>query len=157
MRWVSLALLAVLASPAWAGDLPDPSITPGLAASTDVSEVCAVGSEGTYSQRHRHTTIAMKLAVLRAYGRVPGRAGDGEVDHLIPLCLGGADDLRNLWWQPGNDQGTAWTYHLKDRLEALACREVCARHVSLREAQSWFTGDWRVAYCRQVGPCEGQQ
>ena len=136
----SLAVFAGALAFALAGspELPDRSVSPGLVASTDVNEIC--GREGglTYSQRHRQTTREMKNAVLAEYGlHGPFR---GEIDHIVPLCLGGADDVRNLWPQQ--------SFHQKDALEAYACRMVCAGKVAIGEAQSWFRGDFTKQYYR---------
>ncbi len=59
-------------------------------------------------------------------------AGDYELDHIVPLCLGGTNDLSNLQLQPWPEA------HEKDKLEWKACREVCAGTVSLDVARSWF-------------------
>lgn len=125
----SVAALAI-AEPS---DMPDHGLTPGLIASSDVREVCARAGGLTYSRRHRQTTREMKNEVIREYGLRP--PFHGEIDHRIPLCLGGADDVRNLW--PQRD------YRDKDKLEAHACREVCAGRLNIHEAQGWFLGDWR--------------
>jgi len=158
----TFAILAILAAalPAYAEDLPivpDPTLTPGVIASTDEAEVCGVVGGKTYSQRHRKTTSAMKAEVFKRYGIDRRTAGEVEVDHRVPLCLGAADAVEDLWIEPGINHGTVWTFHIKDKLEAFACRETCQRHaVSLQEAQSWFLApDWRVAYCEKIGgsPC----
>lgn len=122
---------------------PDPVLTPGVVASSDPAVVCAATS---YSQAHRTTGAALKRAVYRAYGIVPaGR--DFEIDHRLPLALGGADVALNLWPQQG------WThpsFHDKDRLEARLWRLVCRRRtLPLAEAQRLLLGDWTLAY-RQV-------
>ena len=125
-------------------ELPDPKLTPGVVASTEIAEVCGIEDGLTYSQRHRATTREMKLAVLREYGEKPQFGG--EIDHLYPLCIGGADDIKNLWAEPA--VGT-WSYHDKDRLEAEACRQVCRHHkMPLAEAQALFVPDWRKGYCK---------
>ena len=144
-RLALAAALCLVSVSALAGDLPDPALTPGLVASTDEAEVCSRVPDGlTYSQAHRQTTEAMKDAVRRAYGIVGQFTG--EIDHLEPLCAGGADDVRNLWPQPA--EGT-WNFHVKDRLEAWACAAVCRHHaMPLAEAQALFVPDWRAGYCR---------
>lgn len=129
----TVAALAIADEPD--GSMPDPNLTPGLVASADVNEVCA--SDGlpgsSYSRKHRQTTQAMKREVLQRYG-IHGKFR-GEIDHRTPLCLGGADAIVNLW--PQRD------FREKDKLEAYACREVCAGRIQLQDAQLWFLGDWR--------------
>jgi len=59
-------------------------------------------------------------------------------DHIVPLCLGGADNDANLQWQPIAEALE------KDRLERAACIAVCRdRWMSLKEAQAVFLDDWR--------------
>jgi hypothetical protein len=127
-----LALLALLTAGA---DFPDQGLTPGAVATTDVREVCGYVDGSSYSHRHRATTWKVRREILREYG-VP-RPFYGEIDHRVPLCLGGADAPPNLW--PQDD------FREKDRLEAETCHAVC-RHVDpmpLDEAQGIFLGDWR--------------
>lgn len=159
MRAIMLAAAFVLAGsvqfPARAVDpeLPDPGLTPGVIASTDEAEVCGTVNGVTYSKRHRQTTAAMKAQVAREYGR----EHCGEIDHRVELSLGGADDVKNLWCQPGPDEAI-WNFKLKDRLEAEVWRRVCHQHsMTLAEGQAVFLApDWRVEYCRIIGggPCK---
>lgn len=104
----------------------EPGRSDSMIASTAEAEVCATdGLPGSaYSRAHR--------VVKRS-----GRQGY-EHDHIVPLCLGGADNEANLQWQPINEALE------KDRLERAACIAVCRNHtVGLTEAQSWFLRDWR--------------
>jgi hypothetical protein len=48
---------------------------------------------------------------------------DYEDDHLVPLCLGGADRLENRWPQP---RAGRWNSYEKDQLEGYAWR-ACAQ------------------------------
>ena len=91
-------------------------------ASTDPLEVCGRTATGlTYSRAHRH---AHPLPPLK----------NNERDHIVPLCLGGADTLKNMMYQPLKDA------RKKDRLEAYACRQVCRRKtIPLATAQAWFS------------------
>jgi hypothetical protein len=134
--------------------LPNPDVTPGVVATSDKDVLCDRGPDGlTYSKEHRHTPLEWKREI-----RMRDHAyGDGEVDHRVPLCLGGADAKENLWWQPGRNHGTEWVFQVKDKLEAHACQQVCHGKVTPAEAQQWFTApDWRDAYCREIGgpPCK---
>lgn len=135
---------------------PDPRLTPGAVVSDATTrEVCQVG----YARRERDVTIAMKRAVLRAYGMryVPGRL---VIDHLVPLELGGANVARdrrsgrivvtaNLWPQPTTGAGAA---AIKDRLENYLHRQVCAGRVGLRDAQLAIARDWYEAWLRAGRP-----
>src|ERR1700693_5174447 len=55
----------------------------------------------------------------------PGTHADYEIDHLIPLCLGGSDDRSNLWAQPRRSIEPTWNAEAKDRLERFMCDMVC--------------------------------
>jgi hypothetical protein len=139
--FLAICLLGVFAAAADLGwpTHPNPTLTPGKRAATDIREVCATEGNLSYSRRHRATAPALKAWVFREYGIEPPQRpsrSEWEIDHLIPLCLGGADEAANLW--PQNQA----TYREKDRLEAHACREVCAGRLSLSEAQGWFLRDW---------------
>lgn len=96
-------------------EIPDDSLTPGAIATTSQAEVCAFGGSLSYSQAHRQTSYQLKEWIFREYGMEPPdrtERGQWEVDHRVPLCLGGADVAANLWPQ------NAATYHDKDALEA---------------------------------------
>jgi hypothetical protein len=157
------ALLPIL--PALADDLPirpDDTITPGKAWSTDPAEVCGKQAEpnetcepghdcgvtGSYSKRHRHTTAEEKRDTYAAY-HVEKGGRDFEVDHRVPLCLGGADLPENLWPQEGFEHPS---YHDKDRLEEHICLLVCRDHsMSLQDGQAIFLGDWVAEYQKMFG------
>lgn len=117
---------------------PDPRLTPGAVASRDPAETCMPG----YSRAHRLAygapgELGRYERVMRAYG-VPRALWHGyELDHLVPLCLGGADTEANLWPQAWGDA------RRKDAAEAAACWAVCADELGLREAQRRFLdGEW---------------
>jgi hypothetical protein len=69
-----------------------------------------------------------------------------EIDHLIPLGVGGADDDRNLWPEPRRQVELLWNAEAKDRLEMRLHNMICAGEVSPVEAQAAFTDDWTKAY-----------
>lgn len=66
-----------------------------------------------------------------------------EVDHLIPLELGGSNRISNLW--PERLDGE-WNAHEKDELEGRLHRLVCAGKVDLETAQRAIATDWIAAY-----------
>jgi hypothetical protein len=84
--------------------------------------------------------------VLLRYGLPPGIHPDYEIDHLIPLCLGGSDDFSNLWPQPRSSIEPKWNAETKDRLERRLCDMVCAGQLDIATAQEDIAKDWIAAY-----------
>ena len=143
LRWAVLAAL-VVAGPAWAREdpiRPDPRLTPGAVATEDPAVFCQDG----YARSHRHTSGRLKARVYRAYG-VPRDARHYEIDHLIPLSLGGADTAANLW--PESRDTRPWNAAAKDRLEWRLLHLVCGGQVPAMEAQQAIAADWIEAYQR---------
>ena len=136
---------------------PNPAITPGDAATLNVDDLTREWTDNcpnhkprcTYSQDHRNVPPAVHAAVYDEYA-VPIEARNirsGEVDHFWPLCAGGSNDLRNLWYQPAiNDwNGENLGYHEKDKLENEVCIEIKAGQLDPNDAFQKMTTDW-VAY-----------
>lgn len=121
--------------------LPNPTLTPGLVRPLSRVDICAT----QWGRDRRHVTARMRRQVGRWYGIQPEQWDCCELDHLIPRSMGGADDVRNLWFQPWPEA------RLKDRLEVKMDKLVCAGTVSLRDAQEMFRTDWRVGYERYIG------
>jgi hypothetical protein len=131
--------------PPW---LPDPRLTPGAVFPHVLADdICRPG----YARAARRVRESTKREACRLYG-VSYPAKGYEIDHLISLELGGAaDDVRNLFPQPGTGK---WTYHHKDQLENNLHRRVCSGELTLREAQDLIRGgrtyDWTLAYRKYV-------
>jgi len=91
--------------------LPDEQLTPG-AAFTDAArqEICLPG----YAKRVRAVPPKVKQQVYREYGIRQHKPGEYEVDHLVPLELGGSNEISNLWPEPYHGPNNA---HNKDKLE----------------------------------------
>jgi hypothetical protein len=70
-----------------------------------------------------------------SYGGLPVRHGF-QRDHHIPLCLGGADELGNVRYQPLAEA------KVKDREEWELCEAVCRGDVSLEAAVQQIMEDW---------------
>jgi len=136
------AIAAAVAPHAKNPPLPDPVLTPGAAIDVAVSTLCEPG----YARMQRHTARALKLAIYAAYQIAPD-SGRYEIDHLIPLALGGADIASNLWPQRYGDGSAAE----KDKLEKFLHREVCAGKIPLRVAQAEIAKDWRSTYRKYFG------
>jgi hypothetical protein len=132
-----------------AGVLPNKALTPGVATSVDATTVCSPG----YSKKVRPVGARWRKLKDEAYGRYGIARGHRsyvdehgvrhaayEVDHLVPLELGGApDDLRNLWPQPMGDAKR------KDVVEDELHHLVCGHRVPLAQAQAAISRDWRTA------------
>jgi len=142
------AVAAIVPLSALAYELPDPKITPGA-----INEmVTQANIRGTICRKGWTRTIRppvsytnrLKRQLMRKYGVGSRDVRDFELDHLIPLELGGApDDPANLWPQPRT--GT-WTAELKDDLERTLNRRACEGRVSLAQAQQAIRTDWIAAY-----------
>jgi hypothetical protein len=131
-------------SEAFAGDLPDPGLTPGAVLTTDVSKVCEPG----YSKSVRHVSGKVKAKVYREYEVRTHRSGEYEIDHLVSLELGGSNDITNLW--PESYETTPWNAHVKDKLENKLHELICSGQLDIREAQKAMATDWIAAYKRYV-------
>jgi len=148
--------------------LPDPLRTPGAVDPTvSQADICRndwapatspgtpphQGGTLTYSQAARHTSQSVKEKAFAEYGlQDPHDNGQSyEVDHKIPLALGGRDVIENLW--PQSRTAPGWNAWVKDRLEFRLYSLVCHRkagdpQVSLAEIQRDLEGDWTKAFAK---------
>jgi hypothetical protein len=141
--------LLVIAGTLGAAELPirpDDQLTPGAIATLDVEKVCQAG----YSHTVRKTSAALKSRVFNVYGLVDQPGPDFEIDHRIPLSLGGADVQKNLWPESYGTQ--PWNAYVKDRLEKYVWRRVCIQKtMTLLEGQRLFQTDWIKTYQDYLG------
>lgn len=124
------------------GTYPDPSLTPGVIDPTETKEALCVPN---HTKNMRHVTLAMKKEVFRRYGLSYDEREEGalEVDHFIPLVLGGANVVENLWPEPALPRPG---FHEKDIVEVYLHHRVCHGEISLAEAQEAIRKDWYAAY-----------
>ncbi|MGB8652410.1 MAG: hypothetical protein WCD35_17320 [Mycobacteriales bacterium] len=126
--------------------LPDPVCTPGetdpRVTQKDLrATVCRRG--WTASVRPpKEVTHRIKVEVTRAYGIGDVPFSQIELDHLVPLSLGGASTVTNLW--PELRTGGADAAD-KDVVEQRLQDEVCRGRISLRAAQRAIATNWRTA------------
>jgi hypothetical protein len=99
--------------------LPDPELTPGDVFDVTITDICTPG----YSKTVRAVPKYLRDQAFRGYGIEPHRRGDYQLDHLIPLAIGGSNSVRNLWPQPHH--ASPWDARAKDRLENRLHRLVC--------------------------------
>jgi len=124
------------------GLLPDPFCTPGsvdpaVTQATIGSTICVTGWTSTVRPPSGETTPFKYDVAYPAYG-VP-RGTTSELDHLVPLELGGANDATNLWPEAGTLPNP------KDSAENDLRADVCAGEMSLAAAQDAIAGDWQTA------------
>lgn len=77
----------------------------------------------------RRVSAGLRRRIMRIYHA--DRVGCVEVDHLIPLALGGSNDLGNLWCQTGPEA------HRKDVLEVRLYRQL--RRGAITQAEAVMT------------------
>jgi hypothetical protein len=122
---LAIVLLAgTPAAPAFAFEIrPNPNMTGGSVRidGHDVRTTCGQSKAHRGSMNH-----ARRDEILGRYGLPPGTHPDYEIDHLIPLCLGGSDDPSNLWPEPRRSIEPKWNAEAKDRLERFMCDMVCS-------------------------------
>ncbi|MHB8375839.1 MAG: HNH endonuclease signature motif containing protein [Dehalococcoidia bacterium] len=137
-------------TPAPAVAMPNPALTPGdVIAAVTAARVCTPG----YARSARFVPASEKIAVYAAYGISAHAYGAYEVDHLVPLELGGSNDVKNLWPQPAVPVPG---FHEKDDLETRLHDLVCRGALGLRTAQQAIASDWLAAYRTYVGDVGGQ-
>jgi len=126
------------------GRLPDRHCTPGKVATTDVNRICTPG----YTKRVRNVSDSTKNRVYFNYGIRRHSPGQYEIDHLVPLELGGSNSIKNLFPEAAK---SVPGFHQKDRLENRFHQKVCDGEMSLRTAQSKMAHNWYAAYKREFG------
>ena len=115
--------------------LPDVHCTPGAidAAVTQANihtTICVVGYTTTVRPPVSQTD-AFKVKDELAYS-----ISSGELDHLVPLELGGSSDAHNLWVEPGSIPNP------KDAVENALHAKVCAGQMTLAAAQLAIATNW---------------
>lgn len=126
--------------------MPNPAWTPGEAfPGVTTAQVCTSG----YSSSVRNVTTAQYHEVYAEYGvPYPEPSGSYELDHLIPLELGGDNANANLWPSPANPTPG---FHQKDNLENRLHDLVCSGQLDLHASQQAIATNWWTAYQRYVG------
>jgi 5-methylcytosine-specific restriction endonuclease McrA len=129
--------------------IPDPSCTPGAIDPTVTEEVLKDSRFRTKCIRNLVTSASKKNSTYDWYGlnhpsNNTGATQTCELDHLVPLELGGADTLDNIWPQCGpDDVGLASRFFKrKDAIENFLTSQVKAGKMSLNDAQHGIATDW---------------
>jgi hypothetical protein len=120
---------------------PDPNLTPGKVYKKVTKEdVCTSG----YSKRVRDVASATKHKVYENYKlSYPKSDGSWEVDHFIPLGIGGSNDISNLWPEPASPKPG---FLEKDVVENYLHKEICSGNIDIKVAQFMIHNDWYKVY-----------
>lgn len=128
-----VAFVLALAAPHAARAQRSVPLAGSFDARVTVGEVCTLG----FARRHRRVPYRLRDAVYNRYGLRRGFRRGYVIDHLIPLELGGRNDLANLWPQPRVQS------YRKDRDENRLHDAVCTGSESLADARAEILRIWR--------------
>ena len=141
---IGLVMLAI----AYAGDVPDHVKTPGKIDPKLTKEILCAKDFTTTSVRD--VSEELKNKVFASYAMRPSKDPcPCEVDHFIPLEVGGSNDEENLW--PQSYLTKPWNALVKDKLEDQLHSEVCKGETALKDAQEEIRTDWIKAYQKRFG------
>lgn len=122
------------------GAYPDANCTKGaIFSAVTTDQVCTPG----YTKTVRHVPQSLKDEVYTDYGVTSHSSGQYEIDHFIPLELGGSNDISNLWPEPADPRPG---FHEKDQVENYLHDQVCSGTMSLSDAQHAIASDWVAVY-----------
>jgi hypothetical protein len=105
--------------------------------------ICVPGWTATVRPSTGYTD-GLKRKLLRDRDLPVEQAPLYELDHLVPLALGGSPrDPKNLWLQPWDGE---WGARTKDRLERKLQLLVCRGAITLQEARDAIRTNWINAF-----------
>lgn len=127
-----------------ASNLPVKRLTPGRAvAAVTAAQVCTPG----FAAKASSVPAARAKAVFAAYKVAWAGHAAYQLDHLIPVSLGGSNAAANLWPQPHAPSASLHKDQLENKLHEL----VCTGHLALASAQKAVRSDWVAAYGKYGG------
>jgi hypothetical protein len=141
--------------------IPDPACTPGAINPTVTEAMLKNPAFRTGCIRNEATSEADKTTTYGWYktphpAKNTGEDQTCELDHLIPLYLGGADTLDNIWPQCG-PAGVALDdryFKEKDKVEYYLGQQVREGKMDLAKAQQGIATDWTQYLADAEGFCK---
>ena len=139
----ALATIAALTAPA-VGD--DPPLNPAVTQATIETTICLPGWT-KHARLSPRRAICLKMKLIHDEGLPEEAIVDFQLDHRIPIVLGGAvEDRRNFQLQDWEEASQ------KDATESCLGRAICAGRIELDDARRRIWKDWR-----HVGAgCDGE-
>ncbi len=123
------------------GALPDHACSPGAIFEDATKEIICVPG---YTKTVRSVSTNMRKKVFAEYNiSWPQPFGSYEVDHIIPLALGGSNDIANLFPEARQPQPG---FQEKDVVENYLHEHVCSGEINLDAAQVQIANDWLAVY-----------
>jgi hypothetical protein len=144
--------------------LPDRDCSPGAINPTVTLAILKDTGFKTACLRDQATSASKKATTYSWYGiskpaNNTGQSQVCELDHVVPLYLGGADTLDNIWPQCGPNAASLNNrfFKEKDKVELYLGAQVRSGAMSLSDAQDGIAKDWTQyvkdanAFCSKNG------
>jgi hypothetical protein len=129
--------------------IPDPTCTPGAFNPTITLAILKNTNFRTCCIRDKVESETAKKVAYQWYGLTPPANNTGEsmtceLDHLVPLELGGGDSMDNIWPQCGPDSVTLKERYFKqkDQVEMYLAGQVKAGAMNLTTTQRAIAKDY---------------
>ena len=137
MKLFLAVVILTIASTAPAQDalLPNPKLTPGRIAERD--------------KDRGGVTLKMEQKIFARYRLPWARRAEFKIDHLIPLELGGADTIDNLW--PQSLRAKPYGADRKELLTEVLVERIRAGRITIAQAQEQIRKDWIDAFVDHLG------
>lgn len=119
---------------------PNTQITPGILCSESDPNFGGYAYPSHVAKCIRNVSESEKSQIAQAYGNIKKSEWPNyEFDHLIPLCAGGSNDIRNIWPQPIQEA------HGKDILENDICTQLRSGQMNQQQALA-KVNQWIIAH-----------
>jgi hypothetical protein len=115
--------------------VPNQKLTPGRIAQSD--------------KDRGGVSVEMEQKVFTRYRLPWSRRAAYKIDHLIPLELGGADTIDNLW--PQRLKARPYGPDRKELLADVLLHRIARKQITLEQAQEQIRNDWIDAFIDHLG------
>ena len=124
------------------GELPDRRCSPGAVyADAALPLICAAG----YAAKMSSVPASEANALFAEYGIARAQRRAYELDHVVPIELGGSNSIANLAPEASKPA------RAKDKLEKKLHQLVCGGQMKLGTAQRSIASSWTALYKRVFG------